>query len=193
VILCQYAHQSSGNWWTYTDTNRVFPIWKAWTVDLVINTGGFEDSLSADLAAELAMVRAGFPSADVIDVITHVVTSVAMAYDFERQFCFANGLPCFDGQAASTAAWGGYNNAIALGLFQDTKHLTANGYASFSQLLWSWMALVSESPSIHLASSASGGRAGISMPGGGLSTNVSLPGGTTLFITNGRIWKITAP
>ena len=43
IILCRYSHQSSGNWWTYTATNKVFPIWAAWWPDLVLETGGWDD------------------------------------------------------------------------------------------------------------------------------------------------------
>jgi hypothetical protein len=181
MVLCQYAHQNSGNWWTYTDTNRVFPIWRAWQPDLLLWTGGFDNSRYADLVGTLTLLRSGFPGADVVDVATHVVAT-AYNYGFERQFCFANGIPCFDGQAASIAAWGGYNNGAALGLYQDTAHLTAEGYATFSQLLWSWMGLTSDSPASRLA-----------MVGNGVTTNVSIPGGVTLYITNGQISKITVP
>ncbi len=182
VLLCQYAHQSSGNWFTYTDTNRVFPIWNAWQAGLVFNTRGFQDSLSNLLVAELNMVRAGFPAADVVDVITHLVAPAPFPYDFERQFCLANGLPCFDGQAASLAAWGSYNNALALGLYGSPPHLSAIGYASFGQLLWSWMALTSDSAAARLPQAANG-----------VTTNISLSSGATLHITNGQIRQITVP
>jgi hypothetical protein len=181
VVLCQYAHQASGNWWSYTDTNRVFPIWRVWQPDLVLWTGGFDNSRSADLVGTLTLLRNGFPGADVVDVATHVV-SATYNYILERQFCFANGIPCFDGQAASIAAWGGYDNGVALGLYEDTAHLTPEGYATFSQLLWSWMGLTSDSPASRLA-----------MVGNGVTTNISVSGGVTLYITNGQIWKVTVP
>ena len=140
IILCQYSHQSSGNWWTYTATNKVFPIWAAWRPDLVLETGGWDDSKSADAVGTLALVRSGFPGADVVDVVTHLAQT-SYSSDFERQLCFANGTPFFDGQAASIAAWGSYNNGVTLGLYADTAHMTAKGYATFSDLLWSWMGL----------------------------------------------------
>jgi hypothetical protein len=182
VVLCQYSHQNSGNWWTYTDTNKVFPIWRAWRPDLVLNTGGFDNSRAADLVGTLTLLRNGFAGADVVDVITHVVSSTPYDFGFERQFCFANGIPCFDGQAASIAAWGGYDNGGALGLYPVPAHLTAEGYAAFSQLLWSWMALTTDSPAGRLA-----------MAGNGVTTNISISGGATLYITNGQIWKVTVP
>jgi len=181
VVLCQYSHQSSGNWWTYTDTNRVFPIWRAWRPDLLLWTGGFEERLSADLIGTLTLLRSGFPQADLVDVAPHVV-AIAYDYSFERQYCLANGIPCFDGRAASIAAWGGYNNGCALGLYQDTAHLSGLGYATFSQLLWSWMGLTSDSPANRLAA-----------VGNGITTNISISGGATLYITNGQIWKVTVP
>jgi hypothetical protein len=181
VVLCQYAHQASGDWWSYTDTNRVFPIWKIWQPDLVLWTGGFDDSRYADLVGTLALLRSGFAGADVVDVATHVVTTT-YNYGLERQFCFANGIPYFDGQAASIAAWGGYNNGVALGLYLDTAHLTAVGYATFSQLLWSWMGLTSDSLASRLATVSNG-----------VTTNISISGGVTLCITNGQIWKVTVP
>jgi hypothetical protein len=181
LVLCQYSHQNSGNWWSYTDTNRVFPIWRAWRPDLALWTGGFDESLSADLIGTLNLLRSGFPVADVVDVAPHVVAA-AYNYGFERQFCFGNGIPFFDGQAASIAAWGGYNNGVGLGFYDDTAHLTAEGYAAFSQLLWSWMGLTSDSPSARLAPI-----------GGGVTTNISVAGGATLYITNGQIRRITVP
>jgi hypothetical protein len=181
VVLCQYSHQDSGSWWSYTDTKRVFPIWRAWQPDLVLHTGGFDDSLSAELVAVLTLVRNGFLGADVVDVAPHVAAT-AYSYGFERQYGFANGIPCFDGQAASMAAWGGFHNGDVLGLYGDAAHLTAQGYATFSQLLWSWMGLMSDSPASRLG-----------MAGNGVTTNISISGGATLYITNGQISRITVP
>ena len=181
VVLCQYASQGSGDWWTYTDTNRVFPIWRAWRPDLVLSTGGFDNSRALDLVGTLTLVRSGFAGADVVDVTSHL-TTIGYDYSFERQFCFANGLPCFDGQAASTAVWASWANGFALGLYLDGSHLSARGYAIFGQLLWSWMGLTSDAPASHLA-----------MAGGGVTTNISISAGATLYITNGQIQRITVP
>jgi len=181
VVLCQYSHQNSDNWWTYTDTNRVYPIWRAWQPDLVLQTGGFDDSISTNAVEVLTLVRNGFPGADVVDVAPHVAEA-AYSYGLERGFCFANGIPFFDGQAASTAAWGGFDNGVVLGLYHDAAHLTAQGYATFSQLLWSWMGLTSDSPATRLG-----------IAGNGVTTNISISGGATLYITNGQIWRITVP
>ena len=181
VVLCQYSRQNSDNWWTYTDTNRVYPIWRAWQPDLVLHTGGFDDSTSTNVAEVLTLVRNGFPGADVVDVAPHVVAA-AYSYDLERGYCFANGIPFFDGQAASLAAWGGFANGAAFDLYDDVSHLTALGYATFSQLLWSWMGLTSDSPASRLG-----------MAGSSLTTNLSISGGATLYITNGQISRITVP
>jgi hypothetical protein len=183
LILCQYSHQNSANWVSNLDTNKVFPIWRAWRPDLVMVTGGIDDTYPTAAADMLALVRDGFEGADMVDVGGHL-TSEGYTCNLERQYCFANGVPFFDGQAASLAAWGSYINGAELGLYRynDDSHFTAAGYATFSQLLWSWMALTAESPAYRLA-----------MAGNGLTTNLSIPGGATLCISNGRIWKVSSP
>ena len=181
VVLCQYSHQSSGNWWTYTATNKVFPIWQAWLPDLVLYTGGFDNSRVSDVIGELGLVRAGFAGSDVVDVATHTVRE-SYNYTRERQFCFANGIPFFDGQAASSAAWGGYYNGFSLGLYQDASHLTAAGYATFSQLLWSWMGLTSYSAADRLAQLNTS-----------VSANLPLSGSATPGSANGHIHESGGP
>jgi hypothetical protein len=178
VVLSQYSHQASGNWWAYTDTNKVFPIWRAWRPDLVLHTGGLGAEYQ-DIVGELGLVKSGFPSADLADVAAHLKST---PYDntLEGRFCFGQGIPYFDGQAATAATWGSYSNGVSLGLYQDTAHLTAKGYAAFSQLLWSWMGLTT-SADYTLPST-----------GLGVSTNIS-SGGMTLYITNGQIGKVTVP
>jgi hypothetical protein len=183
VVLSQYSHQSSGNWWTYTVTNKVFPIWQTWTPDLVIWTGGFDNQRSADLIGTMALLRKGFSKSDIVDVGAHLVFAY-YNYSFERQYCFANGIPFFDGQAASTAAWGSYNNGVALGLYQDTAHFTAKGYAAFGELLWTWMGLTSIAPEYGLA-----------LRSQGVTTNISvltaLPNEFfTLCFTNGVLMNV---
>jgi hypothetical protein len=140
VILCQYSHQDSLNWWVMTDTNRVFPIWWAWQADLVLHTGGLDDSRPPDVEGELALLRTGFSGADIVDVVCHV-TSTSYSYGLERQNCYRNGTAFFDGQAASASAWGGFAGGVSFGLYVDGAHLTSAGYASFSDLLWRWMSL----------------------------------------------------
>ena len=71
---------------------------------------------------------------------------------------------------------------LGLSRNDDDSHLTATGYATFSQLLWSWLGLTTESPAYRLAQA-----------GNGLTTNLSIAGGATLCISNGQIWKISAP
>jgi hypothetical protein len=180
VVLSQYSHQASGNWWTYTDTNKVFPIWQAWRPDLVLHTGGLDDSRYQDAVGLLGLARSGFPGADLANVATHLVMT-PWTNALERQFCFGQGIPYFDGQAATAAAWGSYSNGVSLGLYQDTAHLTAKGYAAFGQLVWSWMGLTSSSPLPCLEAN-----------GSGISTNISV-GGVTLYITNGSVGRVTAP
>jgi hypothetical protein len=150
VVLSQYSHQGSGYWWTYLDANKVYPIWKAWTPDLVFASG---DAWYGDLQPApytgtnmLQTIRSGLPNADIADVGQHVCIPPYITNNIERNYCFNHGIAWFDGEAASTAAWGGYSNGVALGLYADSAHLTARGYATFSQLLWSWMGLTSRSP-----------------------------------------------
>ena len=180
VILSQYSHQNSGNYWTYTDTNRVFPIWAARTPDLVFVTGGWGDSRLTDTVATLNLVKRGFPESDIVDVATHLVASLR-SDALEQNFCLMSGIPFFDGQGASIAAWGNYPNGVSLGLYIDTAHLTASGHAAFSQLLWSWMGLISYSAVQN----------GLPAPAG-VTTNVSI-GGVTLYITNGIIGRVSTP
>ena len=181
VILSQYCHGASGRWWEYTDTNRVGPIWQAWKPDLVLLTGGADNSWFASFSQCLNLVRSGFAGADVVDIGAHIT---ADPYDcsLERQFCLANGIPFFDGRAASSATWGSYSNGCTLRLYEDTAHLTVSGCAIFSQLVWSWLGLTSYDPANRLA-----------MIGNGVTTNISIPGGATLYITNGQIKAVTVP
>ncbi len=142
VILSQYGHQASSLWWNQTDTNKVFPIWQGWRPDLILLTGGLGDGIALDsnIVTELQLMKAGFPNSDIVDVGVHEI--IAPYTDvFERSYCFSQGIPYFDGQAASMAAWGSYSNGFAIGMYQDEAHLTVAGYAVFSQLLWSWLDL----------------------------------------------------
>jgi hypothetical protein len=180
VILSEYSHQASGNYWSYTDTNKVFPIWSSWYPDLVFMTGGFGDPRLADTVGTFKLLRNGFPAADLIDVGAHLVL-VQRSDNLERQFCFAQGIPFFDGQAACATAWGTYANGASLGLYTDDAHLTTAGYAAFSQLLWSWVGFGSYSAAGRLPAVT-----------GGVTTNVSI-NGVTFYITNGLIQKVTAP
>lgn len=180
VILSQYSHQSSGNWWTYTDTNRVFPIWSAENPDLVFETGGWGDALLTNAIGTLSLVKGGFPRSDIVDVGYHLINGGIRSDALEQRYCLSAGISFFDGQGASLAAWGSYANAVSTGLYSDGVHLTAAGYASFSQLLWSWMGLGNYSPpnSPPLVR--------------GVTTNLSI-GGMTLYITNGIIGRVSSP
>ena len=86
LLLCQYSHQSSGNWVGNMDTNKVFPIWRAWRPDLVMVTGGIDDSYPTVAAAMLALVGEGFAGADMVDVGGHL-TSETYTCNLERQYC----------------------------------------------------------------------------------------------------------
>ncbi len=140
VVLSQYGHQASTFWWNLTDTNKVFPIWRGWTPDLILLTGGLGDAAESQTATELQLMKAGFPNSDIVDVGAHEL-SAPYTDVLERQYCFSHGIPYFDGQAASMSAWGSYSNGLALGMYLDTAHLTPAGYAVFGQLLWSWLDL----------------------------------------------------
>jgi hypothetical protein len=180
VILSQYSRQNSGNYWTYTDTNRVYPIWTARNPDLVFVTGGWGDSRFSDTVGTLNLVKAGFPKSDIVDVGVHLVSTLR-SDALEQNFCLASGIPFFDGQGASIAAWGNYANGASLGLYTDGAHLAASGYATFSQLLWSWMGMTSYSSAQRSAPAVTG-----------VTTNVSI-GGVTLYITNGIIGRVSTP
>lgn len=180
VILSQYSHQNSGNYWTYTDTNRVYPIWAATAPDLVFVTGGLGDSRFSDTVGTLNLIKAGFAESDIVDVATHLA-STNRSDALEQNLCLASGIPFFDGQGASIAAWGNYANGVSLGLYTDGAHLTAPGYATFSQLLWSWMGMTSYSAVPRTAPVVTG-----------VTTNLSI-GGVTLYITNGIIGRVSAP
>jgi len=147
VVLGMYSHTSSGNWWTYTDPSVVFPIWRAQAPTMVLWTGGFLDSRSADLAGTVALLRSGLPAADLVDIGGHEVTDYPLAFPVETAYCWSNGVPFLNGAAASSAVWGSVANGTAQGLYLDSAHLTEAGYAIFSGLVWSWLGLTADFPS----------------------------------------------
>ena len=181
VILCQYSHQASDKFWNYTDPVKVFPIWRAWRPDLVLFTGGFDDSDYTDLVTVMTLLKSGFPDSDVVSVGAHLC-KVSYNCSLERQYCYANGIPFFDGQAASAAAWGSFANGVAQGVYADISHLTPLGYATFSKLLWSWMNLTGVLPASQMAGKS------------GITTNIVVMTGSgtsaTLCFTNGLLQNV---
>jgi len=141
VILGMYSHGSSGNWWAYTDTNVVFPVWAAQAPTLVLSTGGWGDSRAADTVGTLRLVRSGFPNSDIVDVAGHETSMSPTRQSFETAYCWSNGIPFFNGEAASADAWGSFANGTRLGMYQDMAHLSPLGFAAFSDLVWSWLDL----------------------------------------------------
>ena len=141
VVLGMFAHVSSGDWARYTETNVAFPIWAAQAPTMVLLPGGWGDVNASSAALTLDYLRRGFPSADLVDITAHEWAGSPTPSAFESSYCWNHGIPFFNGEAASTDAWGSYAHGVNLGLYWDTAHLTPDGFALFSQLVWAWLDL----------------------------------------------------
>ena len=103
-----------------------------------------------------------------------------------EQACLSLGYGYFD----PDTAFGSYAALSALGYAGDGIHMSAAGYAAYSGFLYDWLGLIDSAQfgNVNLANST--GTLPVSALPSSLTTNYAIPGGATLYITNGLIMRI---